>query len=43
MSHKQKVYDAEVGLEAVRLLKTSSKSGVQIAQELNISGDNLYT
>lgn len=42
MAHKQKIYTAEFKREAVRLLATSGKSGVQIAQELGISDGSLY-
>jgi transposase len=42
-NHKPKVYTAEFKREAVRLLETSGKSGTQVAQELGVSDNSLYT
>ncbi len=43
MAGKQHNNSAEFKREAVRLLETSGKSGTQIAQELGISDNSLYT
>ena len=42
MGGKQREYTAEFKREAVKLLETSGKPGVQIARELGISDSVLY-
>ncbi|HEX2916331.1 MAG TPA: transposase [Chloroflexia bacterium] len=43
MAQKQRTYSAEFKREAVRLLETCGKSGVQVARDLGISDSILYT
>jgi transposase len=40
---KPRVYTAEFKREAVRLLETSGTSSTQVAQELGVSDNSLYT
>ena len=42
MPNKRKTYTKEFKLEAVRLLETSDRTGVQIARELGIKRNQLY-
>jgi transposase len=42
MRQPQRIFTAEFKQEAVRLLETSGKSGIQIAKELGISDTILY-
>jgi transposase len=42
MQHRQRSFTPEFKQEAVRLLETSGKSGIQIAKDLGISDTILY-